>query len=119
MSEHAPLTDAERERTFTAAEVIEIANETSDSLGNLYRLDFIDRIQHEAAARTATADTHYEYVVWDNIENWIHRGPWDDEYKAVEWIEECKEMFTNAKPGAIDKLWSVRRRAVGEWVEND
>lgn len=36
------------ERVFTAAEVIEIANETSDSLGNLYRLDFIDRINHEA-----------------------------------------------------------------------
>lgn len=37
-----------RERTFTAEEVIEIANETSDRLGNLYRLDFIDRIRHEA-----------------------------------------------------------------------
>ena len=36
-------------RMFTADEVVEIANETSDWLGNLYRLDFIRRIQHEAA----------------------------------------------------------------------
>lgn len=41
------------ERTFTAEEVIEIANETSDSLGNLYRLDFIDRIRHEAEPTTS------------------------------------------------------------------
>ncbi|WP_107768501.1 hypothetical protein [Nocardioides terrigena] len=33
---------------FTADEVVEIANETSDSLGNLYRVDFIRRIEHEA-----------------------------------------------------------------------
>lgn len=38
----------QRPRVFTADEVIEIANETSDSLGNLCRLDFIDRIRHEA-----------------------------------------------------------------------
>ena len=37
-------------RWFTADEVVEIANETSDSLGNLYRLDFIDRIRHESSA---------------------------------------------------------------------
>lgn len=42
---HAPETG----RMFTVEEVIEIANETSDSFGNLYRLDFIRRIQHEAA----------------------------------------------------------------------
>ena len=41
---------AERERRFTVDEVIEIANETSDSWGNLYRLDFIDRIRHEGDA---------------------------------------------------------------------
>jgi hypothetical protein len=60
MTEHTLLTGAETERTFTAAEVIEIANETSDSLGNLYRLDFIARIQHEAAARTSTTDIESE-----------------------------------------------------------
>lgn len=43
------------ERTFTAEEVIEIANETSDSLGNLYRLDFIDRIRHEVEHRNPPA----------------------------------------------------------------
>jgi hypothetical protein len=37
------------DRWFTADEVVEIANETSDSFGNLYRLDFIDRIRHEEA----------------------------------------------------------------------
>ncbi len=35
-------------RLFSAAEIIQIANETSDNQGNLYRLDFIDRIRHEA-----------------------------------------------------------------------
>lgn len=34
--------------TFTAEEVIQIANETSDLWGNLYRIDFINRIKHEA-----------------------------------------------------------------------
>lgn len=42
------------ERLFSADEVIEIANETSDSSGNLYRLDFIDRIRHEADPDRAT-----------------------------------------------------------------
>lgn len=51
LAEHA--TPSDPERMFTAAEVIEIANETSDSLGNLYRLDFIDRIRHEAASDLA------------------------------------------------------------------
>jgi hypothetical protein len=35
-------------RTFTADEIIQIANETSDSWGNLYRIDFINRIKWEA-----------------------------------------------------------------------
>lgn len=47
-----PSETATEGRTFTADEVIEIANETSDSFGNLYRLDFIDRIRHEAAEET-------------------------------------------------------------------
>jgi hypothetical protein len=38
----------EEPRRFTADEVIQMAEETSDSLGNLYRLDFIDRVRHEA-----------------------------------------------------------------------
>lgn len=33
---------------FSAEEVIQMANETSDSFGNLYRIDFINRIKHEA-----------------------------------------------------------------------
>jgi len=35
-------------RLFPASEIIQIANETSDIQGNLYRLDFIDRIRHES-----------------------------------------------------------------------
>jgi len=42
------LVSAPTEATFTAKEVIGIANDTSDSQGNLYRLDFISRIEHEA-----------------------------------------------------------------------
>ncbi len=42
--------------TFTADLVIEMANETSDSLGNLYRLDFIDRVRHEADRLAQPAD---------------------------------------------------------------
>lgn len=47
---------ARQARRFTADEVIEIANETSDSFGNLYRLDFIDRIEHEARALPPAED---------------------------------------------------------------
>lgn len=38
-------------RLFTSDEVISIANETSDTLGNLYRLDFIERIKHESTTK--------------------------------------------------------------------
>lgn len=57
---------------------------------------------------------NYEYVVWDNLDECIHRGPWP-EAECVEWIDECRDLFPTAKPGAIDKMWSVRRRPVGEW----
>lgn len=40
--------DQEPPIVFTADEVIRIANETADLWGNLYRLDFIARINHEA-----------------------------------------------------------------------
>ena len=42
------LVSAPTKATFTAEEVIGIANDTSDLQGNLYRLDFISRIEHEA-----------------------------------------------------------------------
>ena len=45
------LVSAPMEATFTAEEVIGIANDTSDLQGNLYRLDFISRIEHEAGFR--------------------------------------------------------------------
>jgi hypothetical protein len=55
---------------------------------------------------------NYEYVVWDNLDNCIHRGPWS-EADCVEWLEECRDIFS---PNAdIGKVWSIRRRAVGEW----
>jgi hypothetical protein len=44
------------ERLFTASEVIRIAEETSDSLGNLYRLDFIRRMTWEARAGDSDAE---------------------------------------------------------------
>lgn len=62
--------------------------------------------------------TDYEYVVWDNSDNCIHRGPMSED-DCVNWIEECIEMFPNAKPGAIAKLWTVRRRPVGDWESFD
>jgi hypothetical protein len=56
--------------------------------------------------------TKYEYVVWANLDGEIHRGPWT-ERECIDWLEETREIFpVGAK---IDKLWSVRRRAVGEW----
>lgn len=45
------------EYKFTADEVVEIANETSDTFGNLYRLDFIDRIRHEALRFPSAEET--------------------------------------------------------------
>ena len=54
----------------------------------------------------------YEYVVWDNIDDCIHRGPWPEQ-ECIDWLQECRDIFpVTAK---IDKLWSVRRRPVGEW----
>ena len=55
----------------------------------------------------------YEYVVWDNFDNVIHRGPWTDESEAIGWIDECRDIFPAT--AQIDKIWSVRRRPVGEW----
>ncbi|RLK47637.1 hypothetical protein [Microbacterium telephonicum] len=43
-------------RLFTAAKIIQIANETSDSQGNLYRIDFINRINHEATITEETTN---------------------------------------------------------------
>ena len=60
----------------------------------------------------------YEYVVWDNIDNCIHRGPMSEK-EAVQWMNEAIEMFPRANPGAIAKLWSIRRRAVGEWLPHE
>lgn len=54
----------------------------------------------------------YEYVVWDNLDNVIHRGPWS-EAECVKWIDECRAMFPSG--AKIDEIWTVRRRAVGEW----
>lgn len=54
----------------------------------------------------------YEYAVWGTIDDCIHRGPWSED-ECVAWIEECREVFP---PTAnIDKVWSVRQRAVGAW----
>lgn len=56
--------------------------------------------------------TNYEYVVWDNIDNCVHRGPWTED-ECLDFFEYAREAFP---PGAkIDKLWSIRRRPVGEW----
>lgn len=50
LAHQAPAAEDEAaEVTFTAEEVVQIANETSDSFGNLYYLDFIVRIRHEAS----------------------------------------------------------------------
>lgn len=57
----------------------------------------------------------FEYAVWDNLDNSIHRGPWSEE-ECIEWIDYCRDSFSAE---AIEKLWSVRRRAVGEWETYD
>lgn len=55
---------------------------------------------------------NYEYVVWANMDNEIHCGPWTKQ-ECEGWLQETRDIFpVGAK---IDKLWSIRRRAVGEW----
>ena len=49
VDEKGKVVSAPMEATFTAEEVIGIANDTSDLQGNLYRLDFISLIEHEAS----------------------------------------------------------------------
>lgn len=58
--------------------------------------------------------TDYEYVVWDNRDDSVHRGPWPEQ-ECIDWVEECYEIFPKAGKAGIDKIWSVRRRPVGEW----
>lgn len=58
----------------------------------------------------------YEYVVWDNMDDEIHRGPWPEQ-KCIDWIEECRDIFPAT--AEIDKVWSVRRRPVEEWERYD
>lgn len=54
----------------------------------------------------------YEYVIWDNFDGVIHRGPWPEQ-ECIDWLDECREMFP--RPEGVDEIWSVRRRPVGEW----
>lgn len=53
----------------------------------------------------------FEYVVWDNIDNTIHRGPWSEK-DCVEWIDYGRKNFG---PEVTEKLWSIKRREVGRW----
>lgn len=63
-------------RLFTADEVVEMANEASDSFGNLYRLDFIDRMRHEAALAARPApDTLAARVQADDLADAL-AGAW-------------------------------------------
>lgn len=58
----------------------------------------------------------FEYVVWDNNDNEIHRGPWTQE-ECITWLDECRNTFPEG--AQIDKIWSIRRRAVGVWEKID
>lgn len=36
------------ERTFTRAEIEDMAEDNTDRFGNLYRIDFLNHVKHEA-----------------------------------------------------------------------
>jgi len=56
----------------------------------------------------------YEYCIWDNINNVLHRGPMT-KMEAIEWMDDARDIIPDT--AKINKLWSVRRRPVGEWEE--
>lgn len=54
----------------------------------------------------------YEYVIWDNFDDEIHRGPWTED-KCLTWMDECRDAFP--RPEGVDEIWSVRRAPVQNW----
>lgn len=87
---HTSQSETATKVLFTVDEVIQIANETSDSFGNLYRLDFIDRMRHEARLTPGNSGEKTEAVteleVWGNgCECWVTpEHMWTTHYGAVE-----------------------------------
>jgi hypothetical protein len=71
-------------RLFGVDEIILIANETSDNLGNLYRIDFIERIKWEAGLESlsrpwtpADGDTRCQECGLPNPVWWVPHEDWN------------------------------------------